>query len=110
MSDMYLGVGTLSGEVLLEPQDERYARVLVKDSFWDESDRVCTNTRELRFVEATINWGVITHIGLFDAKEGGNARRLGKLGSSRNIEWEDTIYFAPGDIRYTPTEYKPMDI
>ncbi len=81
-----------------------YARVQVTAGFTVSG--VATrggNTSAITFPTATANWGVVTHVGLFDASSGGNLLFHGALTSSRTVESGDTFEFAADALGVTLT-------
>lgn len=59
----------------------------------------CCNTSEIDFGVATGNWETITHIGLYDAGEGGNMLYRSQLQTAKTIETADSLRFAVGKIK-----------
>lgn len=73
-----------------------YARQAV--AFGAHSDGVCSNTGAIAFTANGGNWGVITHVGIFDASSGGNLLMYGPMTNSRTINDGETLNFAIGEI------------
>lgn len=50
------------------------------------------------FSAATLNWGTITHIGIYDASTGGNLLFHGAVTTSKTIESGDTFQVSAGNL------------
>ena len=60
-----------------------------------------SNTNTLTFTASGGDWGIITHIGIFDNSTGGNLLWHGSMTASREIDDGDTLEFAIGNIDLT---------
>lgn len=93
------GLGEVSGNA--------YSRIEVANSQWtvDSGGRV-SNNAALSFAAATGVWGTITHIGLWDARTGGNIllddQLTANLTPTAAVN-NDTVTFAIGEITITPS-------
>lgn len=63
-----------------EVSDSAYARQLI--TFGDVTDGTVSNTNLIEFATATVNYGTITHVGIFDSQTGGNLLFYKKLTAS----------------------------
>lgn len=69
---------------------------------WDAASSGATeNTQVITFVQATADWGTITHFALCDHSGTGNMLAHGSLGAAKNCQSGDTVKFATGDIDVT---------
>lgn len=59
------------------------------------------NTGAITFPTATANWGVVTHVGIFDALVAGNLLFHGALTASRTVDSGDTFSFAADALGVT---------
>lgn len=79
-----------------------YARQAIAtggSSGWDAASGGATaNTSTLTFPTATASWGVVTHVGLFDASSGGNLLFHGALTASKTVGSGDIFRFNAGDL------------
>jgi hypothetical protein len=57
-----------------------------------------TNTGTVAFTAAGGDFGVVTHLAIFDASSGGNALWHGPLGAARTVSNGDTLSFGVGAI------------
>ena len=55
----------------------------------------------IAFPEATLAWGTITYIGVFDQAVGGNLLMRGALTAPKTIDIGDTAQFPPNNITVT---------
>ncbi len=75
-----------SGTGLVEPPGGNYARVETDPADWTAAtDGQIENTAAFVFPTPTADWGVITHVALFDAATGGNFLARGQLPTVQNI-------------------------
>lgn len=65
------------------------------------TDGQTENSAEIAFVQASASWGVVTHIGLWDAVSGGNLLLHGALTASKTVDSGDTFKIAAGDLIVT---------
>jgi hypothetical protein len=59
------------------------------------------NVNPIEFVQATANWGTITHFAIWDAVSGGNCLLYGALSSSKTVTADDFFEFGAGDLTIT---------
>ena len=81
-----------------------YVRLAISNNatnFPNAVSGVKSNGVALTFIEATGNWGTITHWGLFDASTGGNLLFFGALGASTVINTADQLSVPIGDLDIT---------
>lgn len=65
----------------------------------DGSRAVISNQTEIVFDVATDDWGTVTHVGIRDAKDGGNLLYYGELESSREVLESDQLKFNVGALQ-----------
>lgn len=70
-------------------------------TFGAPNDGMSSNDSEILFPIATANWGTITHIGLLDAKTGGNLLFHGEITTPKTISTNDQLKINIGDISVT---------
>jgi len=76
-----------------------YARQSTGASDWDPAAGGSkANSSVVTFPDATADWGVVTHFGIFDAVSGGNLMGYGSLTSSRDVKDGDIIKFTAGNL------------
>lgn len=105
MPSVWVGLSTADplddGSGLAEP-GSNYARKSTSGGDWDASSGgAIANAGSITFVEATGNWGTISHFALFDAASGGNMLAHGSLSVSKPVDVGDTPYFAAGELDIT---------
>lgn len=105
---VYVGLSTTAplddGSNFTEPVGGAYARVAVTNNLTNWPAAVSgtkQNGTTVTFAEATLAWGLISHVGIFDAPSGGNLLMKGALSAPRNIEIGDVAQFAPNNITVT---------
>ena len=57
------------------------------------------NSGDITFPVATANWGVVTHVAIFDSAIGGNMLVHGVLASSKNVQNGDVFKFSTGNLQ-----------
>jgi uncharacterized protein involved in response to NO len=101
----YVGLSTADpgedGATLSEPTAMAYARVALGAVTRTAGSVV--NNAAVEFVEATGDWGTITHFALFDAASGGNFMGSGELTSPLDVTTGKTARFPAGEIAITLT-------
>lgn len=102
----YLGLSTADplddASGLAEPSGGSYARKVTADTDWDAaSGGSITNATDLSFIEATGDWGTITHFAIFDAVTAGNLLASGALSASKAVTSGNTARFLAGTITIT---------
>jgi hypothetical protein len=100
---IFLGLSTTTpaddGTGVTEPVGSGYAReALALDA---ASGGVTANSAQIDFVASGGNWGLITHIVVYDALTVGNLLLHGAMAVSRTINDGDTLRFSIGDIDLT---------
>lgn len=60
-----------------------------------------SNTAAVEFPTATANYGLVTHVGIYDASTAGNLMAWAGLTSSKNIETGDVFRIPAGDLDIT---------
>ena len=75
-----------------------YARQTI--SFTTSGDTT-SNTAAVEFPTATANYGLVTHVGIYDASTAGNLMAWAGLTSSKNIETGDVFRIPAGDLDIT---------
>ena len=76
-----------------------YARKAV--TFGAPSNGVTSNSSDVKFDQATGNWGTISHLGIFDASTSGNMLYHTQLTSSKTIETGDLFTIATSSLVVT---------
>jgi hypothetical protein len=92
------------GTNFTEPVGGAYVRVSTVNNLTNWPAAVAgskSNGTAIAFPEATLNWGTITHFGIYDAGVGGNLLGKGALTVSRTIEIGDVAQFNIGQIAIT---------
>lgn len=74
-----------------------YARQQV--TFSAPVDGVTSNTALVQFPIASLSWGTVTHIGIFDAPSGGNLLFHGAISPTQTINAGGRIEFPAGSIQ-----------
>jgi len=59
---------------------------------------VTSNTVDINFPVATLDWGTITSFALLDASSGGNLMYFGNLSASRTVLTNDQVRFPTGQL------------
>lgn len=103
ITNVYVGLFTTPGTDLTpgtEPTDAAYARQLIIFSAPTQQDGKSSmkNSNEISYNAATVDWGVISYFGLFDAATDGNYLLLGGTITAKNVEASDQIKIQPNDI------------
>lgn len=78
-----------------------YARKSVTFSAASSPGGTTSNSGAVTFTASGGNWGVISHIGIFDNSSGGNLLWHGSMTASKTINDGDTLEFAIGNIDLT---------
>lgn len=93
------------GSGLFEPSGSGYARVETSPSDWSEAVAgVLENLTDITFPQPTGNWGLISHIVLFDAVAGGNLLGSAPVVSPRTIDGTSTApNFVAGTLKVYQT-------
>lgn len=60
-----------------------------------------TNSATVTFDAALIDWGTVTHVGVFDAATGGNLLFHGSVTTSKQIDVGDTFQVTQGNLSIT---------
>ena len=76
-----------------------YARTSV--TFGAPSNGVSTTSADVTFPQATAGWGVVSHIGLYDASTSGNLLFHTPLDNSKTIDSGDIFKIASGSLTVT---------
>lgn len=97
---VYIGLMTAApnpdGTGVVEPVGNGYARVSRANNTTEwpaAAARVKTHANDIVFPQATGGWGIITHVGVFDAASGGALKAYGALDSPRTIAATDIFRF-----------------
>ena len=91
-----------TGGGVSEPVGNSYARVATDGDDWDAAaDGAIANAEIITFLEASGDWGTITHFALFDAESGGNMIAHGNVDTSKGIDDGDTAKFSVGALDIT---------
>jgi hypothetical protein len=70
-------------------------------TFAAPSNGAASTDVDVQFPQATGNWGIVTHFGVFDALTTGNLMYHGALTASKNIETGDVFKIATGNLTVT---------
>lgn len=62
---------------------------------------VTSNAADITFTTATADWGIVTHLGLFDAITAGNLLMWSPLDTSKTVNNGDTFKINAGDLDVT---------
>lgn len=92
------------GTNFTEPVGGSYARKSVTNNATEwpaASGGTKQNANTQTFVTATASWGLVTHMGIFDASTGGNNLAIGPLTVPKTIDSGDTAAFPATDITIT---------
>lgn len=76
-----------------------YARVRLTAS--PASSGSASNASTLTFPRATANWGIVTHVGVFDAQTGGNLLVYGALSTSVQVLTNDVVVIPAQSLVFT---------
>ena len=105
---VYVGLSTTvpldDGTNFTEPVGGAYARVAVANTpaNWPAaSGGAKSNANNISFPEATLSWGSILYVGIFDAISGGNLLMTGALSVPKTIDTGDVAQFNPGNVTVT---------
>ena len=88
---------------LTEPSGGAYARASVTSNTtnWtavSSTDGLTDNGVDISFIQATGNWGTISHVAVMDALTSGNMLFYGALTAAKTVNTGDTFKFATGDL------------
>jgi hypothetical protein len=78
-----------------------YTRKSVSFSAASSPGGTTSNSGAVTFTASGGNWGIISHIGIFDNSSGGNLLWHGAMTASKTINDGDTLEFAIGNIDLT---------
>lgn len=79
-----------------------YARKSTPGADWNAaSGGSVANAAAITFVQATADWGTVTHFGIFDAASGGNLLMWGTVTPNKAVQNGDTARFAAGQLTLT---------
>lgn len=96
----YLALSTANptedGSGIAEPSGGAYARQAV--TMGAPSGGISATSGATNFPQATLSWGAITHVAIFDAVSGGNMRYYGALETSKTVAATDTLVFDAGAL------------
>ena len=70
-------------------------------TFAAPSNGTSATSADITFDQATLDWGTVTHFGIFDASTSGNLLYHGALSSSKVIEAGDIFKIASGNLSVT---------
>jgi len=73
-----------------------YARQAV--TFGVPAANTSSNSADVTFPTATVDWGTVTHVAIFDAASGGNMLFYGALSQSKVVNTGDTFKFLTGNL------------
>ncbi|MDR9795212.1 hypothetical protein NSS70_04575 [Aeribacillus sp. FSL K6-2848] len=92
-SALYLALFTGEGT---EVSDSAYARQEI--IFSEITDGTVSNTNLIEFAPAAVNYGVITHVGIYDSQTGGNLLFYSELATSIVAGQGVGVSIQPGDL------------
>ena len=91
-----------TGSTIVEPVGGSYARKSTAATDWNAaSNGASSNANAITFVQATGDWGEITHFAICGGSTGGNVLAWGSLTASKTILNGDTASFAAGSLIIT---------
>ena len=103
-SNYYIGLSkttpTAAGGNVSEPSGGGYARIAMSNMSAPSSG-VVKNSQEIAFAEATVSWGSITYVVVYDAATGGNLLMYSALPAAKNITSGDQARFKTGSLTFT---------
>ena len=76
-----------------------YARTAV--TFAAPSNGVTTNSADVTFPTCTLAWGIVTHIGIYDASTSGNLLYHTPLDASKTVDAADIFKISSGSLSVT---------
>jgi len=76
-----------------------YARTAV--TFAAPSNGVTTNSADVTFPTCTLAWGVVSHIGIYDASTSGNLLYHTPLDASKTVDAADIFKISSGSLSVT---------
>jgi hypothetical protein len=76
-----------------------YARTAV--TFAAPSNGVTTNSADVTFPTCTLAWGIVTHIGIYDALTSGNLLYHTPLDASKTVDAADIFKISSGSLSVT---------
>jgi hypothetical protein len=76
-----------------------YARVAA--TFGAPSNGASSTSADVQFAQATVNWGTVTHFGIYDAATSGNLLYHGQLTVSKTIDTGDIFKIPSGQLTVT---------
>jgi len=76
-----------------------YARTAV--TFAAPSNGVTTNSADVTFPTCTLAWGIVTHIGIYDASTSGNLLYHTPLDASKTVDTADIFKISSGSLSVT---------
>jgi hypothetical protein len=76
-----------------------YARTAV--TFAAPSNGVTTNSADVTFPTCTLAWGIVTHIGIYDALTSGNLLYHTPLDASKTVDTADIFKISSGSLSVT---------
>lgn len=80
----------------IEATGGSYARQLI--SFSAAAGGTISNSAQITFLEATADWGTVTHWGIYDALSAGNLLTHGAFEASRQIFSGDQLVIKAGEL------------
>lgn len=102
----YIGLSTTSinasGSGATEPTGGAYARLAIpnnKSTWTTASSGILTNILQFEYPESTTPWGTITNVFMSDSPTGGNILYWDALTTSRIVQAQTVLIFAPESIR-----------
>ena len=103
---IYVGVSTADpgadGSALAEPTGGGYARAATAGATWaDAEDGQIANAAVVTMPLAVSDWGLVSHVAIFDAAEGGNLLAWGPLDAAVSVSGGDWLQFNEGDLTIT---------
>ena len=96
---VYVGLFTTTltaGGVGTEVSGGAYARQA--STFAAPSSGVALSNADVTFPQATLAWGIVTYMGIYDASTGGNLLYFTPLDISKDIQVGDVFKIASGNI------------
>lgn len=103
----YIGVSTTliqpSGSGVTEPTDGTYSRVAISNnaSSWTTSSngRGRENVNLIEFDRASVDWGTIVSVGLFESEVATTPAYFADLEFTKIVQFNDSLIVEPGELQ-----------
>lgn len=102
---LYVGLSTSApnpdGSGVSEPTGGGYSRIVVnnnKSNWTDAALGALSNEAQFNFPTASVSWGTISHVVIYDAPSSGNLLAYAALSAPVLVSAGDAPFFAAGDL------------